>query len=100
MERAETGSREWGERLNISGLICAIQDWANDFVPVRSVFLLGSTARGQNRPYSDLDIVIETDLSPSEQIDKTRLLGSKGCERLREILLGVYPFAISRMDFG
>ena len=74
MERAETGSREWGERLNISGLICAIQDWANDFVPVRSVFLLGSTARGQNRPYSDLDIVIETDLSPSEILENLSIL--------------------------
>lgn len=52
--------------MELSELISAIRVWASEFVPVRSAFLLGSAARGQTRPSSDLDLVLETDLNSQE----------------------------------
>jgi predicted nucleotidyltransferase len=55
--------------LELSELISAIRVWVSEFLPVRSAFLLGSAARGQNSPSSDLDIVLETDCKPQEILE-------------------------------
>ncbi len=56
--------------MNLSELVSAIREWASEFLPVRSAFLLGSAARGQTRSHSDLDIVLETDLNPQKILER------------------------------
>jgi hypothetical protein len=52
--------------MNQKSIIDSISEWATSTRLIRSVFLLGSQARGDSTGLSDVDLVIETDISPAD----------------------------------
>jgi predicted nucleotidyltransferase len=56
--------------MNVEGFIGDLQRWARNKTDIRAIALVGSHARGQARPDSDIDIVMLC-LEPSRYLEQT-----------------------------
>jgi predicted nucleotidyltransferase len=54
----QTRDGEWREEVTLDRLFTALEEWAETQEEITGVLLVGSHARGQARPDSDVDVVI------------------------------------------